>query len=196
MTTQNTDTIPDLRPDPEIVDPTQGPRVIRTETRDEIVFSVDPDSDVEQLQPAEQGRRLGRDPIVYKPKYVGDIVKRLRRSMRLTQPELSYLAGWNRSASYCSEVENNKVSPSWEEICRLAQLAGVTIAEFLEEMLDITDIDLSKLSPEGPHAISLEKLRPQDRAIIRTLVDRLSPQDDISAKVGELEALLSSFRTL
>lgn len=62
---------------------------------------------------------------------LGAIVRRLRRSRRLSLRKLALAVGF--SPSFISQLERNKVSPSISSLERLATGLGVTLGDFFSE---------------------------------------------------------------
>lgn len=68
---------------------------------------------------------------------LGYILKRHREKKHYTQQEVIERSGMDRSSSYISGLENNKSSPTVDELDALALIYGTTALDILSEAKDI-----------------------------------------------------------
>ncbi|MCJ8274957.1 MAG: helix-turn-helix domain-containing protein [Psychrosphaera sp.] len=94
---------------------------------------------------------------------LGEKIKQLRTDTQLTQPELAEAAGIEQS--YLSKVENDKGSPSFDIISRLAKALGTSAGQLLESLdQDYVEQRLGHL-PEV--AVQFTEIKLKQQAIIK-----------------------------
>ena len=116
------------------------------------------------------------------PLEIGRLLKRRREWARLTQQELVEHTGLDRSSSYISAIENDRTSPTIEELDRLARYFRMSLIDFLREAGGNGGAE-GENAPPGSGS-------PEEERLMRAFSSLTAPDQRLAAEL--LEALARS----